>query len=373
MNEIVATPAVPESSPASVDKLAQSLLGAFDEVSDSGDAVEPAKGAAQPAKKPKKAPEPEPEEDDDEEQDDEAAVAKPARDVEPEEDDDAEPEDTRGSKEEPFSIKDLPADKYVKIKVDGEDMVVSARELADGYTRTEAFNKNFNRVKMQAQQAAEALQRAQAFPKQFNDSFNKFIRDPEHLLEYFMRDESMEQVLETLAIKYAQHSKRARENPEYRLQYQRQRDQAKLAAEREAFETQRRTEMQQRQQQEAQARARAVFDPGWKDGLKRAGFPQLTKETDAKLRSEVILRCQQKANSGQLVTTEDVSEYTMLAAKYLNLPTAKTKPAPSQVTQRQVAPPQRTRVDYSKMSNSQKKRDPNFFLAGVKTRDLLGR
>jgi hypothetical protein len=46
-----------------------------------------------------------------------------------------------GSEDNPYTVKTLPADKFVKLKVDGEETVVPMKELADGYIRQQTFNK----------------------------------------------------------------------------------------------------------------------------------------------------------------------------------------------------------------------------------------
>ena len=158
--------------------------------------------------------------------------------------------------------------------------------------------------------------------------------------------------------------KQHRENPDARLQFQRQRDQAKLAAEREAFESQRRQEQEQKQQQESRQRAESIFRPGWEAGLRKAGFP----EPNSDLYQEVMLRCNQRIQSGGVVTSDDVAEFVVRAARLLELPKASERklkaPTPSPVKKRETG-----KDEWSNVPASKRRRDPDYFLRALKPRD----
>src|SRR4051812_14700888 len=68
----------------------------------------------------------------------------------------------KGSKEDPLAIQDLQADRFVKIKIDGTDEVVSLRELGNGYIREQTFRGRVHR-------AGEVVQEAATVAKQFAD------------------------------------------------------------------------------------------------------------------------------------------------------------------------------------------------------------
>lgn len=276
--------------------------------------------------------------------------------------------DTRGSKKEPFSVKDLPADKFIEVKIDGEKLTIPLSELAHGYIREQTFNRRLNKTTELAQQAQQAVAQAAEVPKRVAREFQTFVRDPDELFTFFTATDDREQVLEAVARRYAELRRNHRENPEQGLAWKRQRDQQRIAYEREQFETQKRQEQQQRQQREAYAQAQAIFNPGWAKGLAKAGSPTPTKE----LWNEVLLRCQQKQATGEPVTSEDVATYTARACKLLELKPAtaqKPKPAP-------VAPPKERSAaqgrgkDWNAVPRRERAKSPDFFLRSLRAKDF---
>lgn len=363
---LTVTPAQP--APNVMDK----LVSAFDEPADAPEeAVEPAPGSPQPRQAPAKKPREEvPEEDEGDVPD--AAAAFDGDEGEGDEGE-HEPESTRGTQEDPYSVKELPDDRYIEIKVDGEKKAVSLREMAEGYTRTEAFNKRVNQTQLLTKQAQEVIAQASAFPQKFQQQFREFTQDPQQIYEFFLATPEREKVFVEAATALARHARQVREDPEYRVRYQRERDEARLRQKEEAFEAQRKAEMQAKQAEHNRQQWNNIFNPGWTEGLKKAGFPKLDKQTHAKLFEEVKFRCIQRAQSGGSVTSEDVADFTARAARSMDLPTAKNaRPAPAPVTKKSAEKPANRR-DWSKASSAEKKRSPEFFLSGVKTRDLLGR
>src|SRR5690349_14280727 len=114
----------------SIDSLVD---GAFSAMEADG-ALEGLEGVGKPgATKPKAKPEKEPEEP----REGAGEGDEPELELEGEEGD--EEADTRGTKEDPISITDLPEDSFIKLKIDGREETVSLRELGDGYIREQTF------------------------------------------------------------------------------------------------------------------------------------------------------------------------------------------------------------------------------------------
>jgi hypothetical protein len=284
-------------------------------------------------------------------------------------DGDAETHDPRGSKEEPFSVKDLPADKFIELKVDGEKTVVSLSELAAGYIREQTFSQRINRTKALADEAQAHLTRAKETQTSVREALREFVNDPDQLYDYFLATEDREKVLEAVAQRYAGQLRRFRENPQERLYFQRERDQARLQAEREHFEREKQQELQARQQQEQQERAFKVFKPGWEAGLKKAGFPTPTPE----LWEEVQVRCNQRHRAGHPVTSDDVAEFVHRAAKLLELPprsAKKPKPAPAAPLKDREAQRRRKDNPWADAPQSKRTKDPDYFLRNLRGRDF---
>ncbi len=278
--------------------------------------------------------------------------------------------DTRGSKEEPFTVKDLPKDKYIELKVDGERVTVSFDELASGYIREETFSRRINKTKALAEQAEEMVAKATGERQRVREELRALLHDPEQLYDFFLASDDREQVLEAVARKYAELRRLHRERPEERLRFQRQRDQERLEYERRAWQQQVEAEKQERIRKEQTERARSIFQPGWEAGLRRAGFPEVTQG----LWDEVMVRVNQKHQRGEQVTSDDVTDFVVRAAKLLELAPrgGKKRPAPAPVKEprREAAPAGRRKGDpWAGKTRAQKLRDPDYFLKNLRMRD----
>ncbi len=291
-------------------------------------------------------------------------------DAEGEQDPEHAEQDTRGSQEDPFTVKDLPDDKFIEVKVDGQKTIVPLSELASGYIRQQTFSKHLNESKQLTERAQAMVQAAQAFPEKLREQFRAWTQDPTEVLAFFLDSDDREEVLAKVAEHYARMRIAHRERPELRLQFQRERDLRKISAERERLEQQKQAEMQARQAEESRQKALSIWTPGWNEGLRRAGFPTPTPA----LQEEVMLRCQQRVQSGRLVTSDDIAEFVVRACKLLELPRQgdkhKPKPAPQPV--RREARPANTngRKDWDKVPRHQRVKSADFFLSGLKPRDF---
>lgn len=273
--------------------------------------------------------------------------------------------DTRGSKEDPFTVKDLPKDKFIELKIDGEKVVVSMDELGASYIREKTFSQRINRTKQLADEAQRAVTEAAAFPQKFRDEFRSFVTDAEQLFDFFMVSDEREAILDQVARRYAETVRHFRERPHDRLAFQRQRDQDRLARERAAFEEQKQAEQTARQQKEAQERAVAIFKPGWEAGLRKAGFPKPTQA----LYDEVMVRANHRAAQGSIVTSDDITEWVVRAAKLLELPKGnEKKPAPAPVMPVRERP--KKRGAYDDVPKHKRRQDPDYFLRSLKSSDF---
>ena len=276
-------------------------------------------------------------------------------------------DDTRGTQADPFTVKDLPSDKYIEVKIDGQKEVVPLSELASGYIREQTFSRRLNESRALTERAQAMVQAAQAFPERLRAQFREWTQSPEQVLEFFLDSHDRENVLEKVARKYAEMRIQHREQPEARLAFERARDQRRLQQERERFEAEQRAVLEQRQQQEAQQRARAVWEPGWNEGLRRAGFPTVTPE----LQEEVMVRCRQRIDAGRPVTSDDIAEFVARAAKLLELPRGGQKPQPApKPPPKPERPAARRQGDWDKVPRHQRARSVDFFLSGLKPRDF---
>lgn len=292
---------------------------------------------------------------------------------------DEEAHDTRGSKEEPFTVKDLPADKFIELKVDGEKKVVSLAELASGYIGQQTINQRLNQTKKLTDEAHALAAKAKEERTTVKRALADFLKDPDQLFEYFNDTADREKILEAVAVKYAEQVTRFRKNPEERLRFERARDEARLAWERQQWEQQVQAEQQAKQQQEMHERAMRVFKPGWETGLKKAGFPdvarggQLTPDGQ-RLWEEVLIRCNQRAATGAEVTSDDVADFTYRACKLLELKprgAQKPRPAPAPAPREATAAPRRNGKDPWKDKPARERiKDNDYFLKNLRARDF---
>lgn len=281
----------------------------------------------------------------------------------------AQTEHVRGSQDDPYTVKDLPADKYIELKVDGETRTVSLAEMAKGYIREETFHQRVGKVQQQAQDALDGAKKAQEMRARTRENLRAFVEDPDEMLEFFLGTEEREQVLEQLARRYALMRKTHRENPEERLKFQRQRDVQRLQQERAAFERQQEETRQAEQQRIQMQRAEQIFKPGWEEGLRKAGFPTPTKD----LYEEVMVRVNQRHLGGHAITSADIAEFTHRAAKLLGLPPRSNKrpaPAPAAAPREETRRSSGRRDPWKDVPRQERIRDPEYLLRGISRRDL---
>jgi hypothetical protein len=349
------------------DALIDSALDFLSNEGPANDTVAPEKPRTKP-----KAPEREPREPEQPEEGDEGIGGEDAPEGDAEGDGDeegAEEGHERGSKDDPFSVKDLPKDKFIEIKVDGEKTTVSLSELADGYIREKTFSARITRTKRLADEAQAMLTQASELPKRLQSEFQAFIKDHDQIYDFFLGTEEREQVFARAAERYALLLRRFRENPHERLAFQRHRDQERLGKEREAWESQKRAAETAAQRKESMERTLSIFKPGWEAGLRKAGFPTATRA----LYDEVMVRCRQLADSGGVVTSDDVATFTERAAKLLELPRASDKrlKAPPQAAPREAKKNGDKRVRaWDTMPAHERRKSPDFFLQNLRPKDF---
>ncbi len=282
-------------------------------------------------------------------------------------------EHERGSRSEPFSVKDLPEDRFIKLKIDGEEAVVSFKELAEGHIRQKTFDQRITRTKQLADEAQAHLVRLNETREQLRAATREFLYDPEQLYEYFTESEEREAVVMQLAQRLAAQVRTHRENPQARLEYERQRSERKLRAEQERWQAQKQAEQQAAAQREAQERFEKVFRPGWSDGLKRAGFPDTSGPHGQQLWDEVMVRLNQRHQTGKAIEPADVAEFVYRAAKLLELPpksAKKPRPAPAPSPKDRTAGAPRGRDPWAGKTRNAKLKDPEFFLKNLRPRDF---
>ncbi len=265
----------------------------------------------------------------------------------------------KGTRDNPLTIKDLPEDRFVKVKVDGEEQTVDLRDAVNGYIRRQTFDKGISKANAAVQEATAMATKAVEERTMLRQNFDGFISDAERMFPFYL--DNHPETLEAMAIKYAQ--LRQAENQDPRLKMQREfaakqrkleEETARTRKEREEWESQR------TRTQQAEA-ARKAFEPAYQEGLRAAGFPKVTKE----LQDEIRVRLDYARRRDGKLSPDTVKGAVIAAAKFLGAPAvpAAAKPAPVAKPTAKPAKPTNGRKDWASVPRPQRMNDPNFWFS----------
>lgn len=197
---------------------------------------------------------------------------------------DAEPAEA-GAEENPLGIGDLDEKTFVRIKSDGEDLVVSQRELANGYIREKSFNRRVNELRDETKRASELVEKSKAGSEKLRNDVHSLFANPERCFAYMSEHfpEQLEKVARTFATRFTEEEAMdPRQRERLLLDRQRKRDQKQLHAER--------TRRQELEANQARSSSRAAFQSAieapHREAFVEAGSPTLDKAGQAAFRQE---------------------------------------------------------------------------------------
>lgn len=285
---------------------------------------------------------------------------------------------TKGTREDPLTLKDVPEDKWLKIKVDGEVQLVNLREAVEGaYLRPQAFDRLLSKANRAKTEAETIARDAVEHQQRFRQGFDTWVRDPAKVFGMMLGEH--EEVLEQVAIRYAELRKAESENPMLRQQRIFSAQQRKIQEERQRTQAERQEWEGRRAREEAASAALRELKPGYDAGLKELGFPKVTAELNAEIRAR--LQVARSQNGGRPLSPADVRDAVVRAGRYIGAAaaapapaaTAARAPAAAQVARPRPAPaemampprPQQTSNGTSRfdnMSQSRRFNDPDYFL-----------
>ncbi|HYC48035.1 MAG TPA: hypothetical protein VED01_21390 [Burkholderiales bacterium] len=268
----------------------------------------------------------------------------------------------KGSREQPLTIKDLPKDKFIEVKVDGQKMVVDLAEALDGtFMRPAYLHKALNTAKLELGKAKEIASNAVQSQERFQQDWSRLLGSPEALLGYFLDSADSEAVFEQVAMGYFKIRKAERDNPELHLRRVRARDQREIDRRRKELDAREETDRTTRANQQRIQQIQERWKPGIEAGMRAAGFPEMTDE----LREEVEIRLARVKRKNGTVTAEDWEAAIPAAAKAIGAKPANARerrPAPPPPP---ATPPTRPRSngkkDWSTVPETQRLRDPSFY------------
>lgn len=238
---------------------------------------------------------------------------------------------SKGSKSDPWTVKDLPEDRFVKIKVDGVEESVSMREMADGYIRLETFTKRVNGAQTAVTQAENAVKELKETHGTTRAAVNQLLGDPKQLLDFYLRDAENEGIFRAAATEFAKLHSKWKANPQERAAWERERDSGRLKAERDAFEKQKQTDTQSREQREHSERRQRELRPGYEAGLAASGFPRERVDAEFQLEIKAYLHAVSQ-RTGKPATAEDMKQAVIRTAKLLGTQPGAPKPKPAAIT-----------------------------------------
>lgn len=293
--------------------------------------AKPAKERARPQlERPDKArarraePEPEPDdeppdEDDDEQQeaaelDDEQRPDDEDDEQRPEEDEDEAPllPPGKGSRENPLTLKDLPKDKFLKVKIDGKTTLVNLAEAVEGaYMRPESYHRLSNSVKAELERGQQVATQAVEAYEALTRDYDAWIKDPEMVLDTFLNQEEYEQCLHRVLNGYLEILRAEKADPEKGLRRRRARDEKRLAARQRELDERDQRDQRTRTQRAKMEQLQASWKPGKEAGMEKAGFPEMTKE----LSEEIDFRLSRRLRKNGTLTAKDWEEVIPEAAK----------------------------------------------------------
>jgi hypothetical protein len=269
----------------------------------------------------------------------------------------------KGQKDAPFAIADLPEDRFVEIKVDGEKEVVSLRELAAGHIRRRAFNKFTNRAQSAIEEARGYAETAVNERRSVRESLQNFLSDPAKMLDFML--DNQPEVAEQFARGYAAIWDSWQKNPDARRRFEWERQQRKLAVERKKFDEEREQHEKRMSSNRAAQAELERLKPVMQRTMRELGFPKVTP----KFRETVNIMCEaaRRTNGGKL-DPEDLREALHQANKLhpAESPVQARRPAPAPVAQRPAQPGRKPNGQYTKDWNqvpyNRRMADPDFFL-----------
>lgn len=216
-----------------------------------------------------------------------------------------------GAEDNPYTVKNLPKDMHVQIKIDGEDQTVSVRELTEGHMRQAAYNRRVNEAKGMGERARAVVAQAAAKHEQFRQGVLNTLRTPAKL-DAYMEEHHPEQWEAAIKLGVTRLVKLSRGTEEERRAYDRQRDRRSIDRERAALQAER-----QRVSRESQANASrdaklSVVKPAWERAVAQVGSPQFEQTEAQDIMSEIGSSLEVAARRAQRDLTAPEAEKVML-------------------------------------------------------------
>lgn len=267
----------------------------------------------------------------------------------------------RGTQEKPYTVKDLPEDKFVQVKIDGKPATVSMKELATGYIRQETFHGVYNRASQAIEEATTIAKRQLDERQALRQDVVALFSTPDRMFKHMLNNHPDEMMAlgQQIAAQYVEwkNNPEALASHKHSIQLRQvESERQRLQQEKSAWETQQRST-------QAQAEARRTWEPVYQKVMKEAGFPKLTPEF--RETCEALLH-QARAKSDNGKVSAEAFEACFRRALVLNKPEStvqnRTPAAPNNPARTARQPSSNGKKDWESKSYLARLRDPNFML-----------
>lgn len=219
-----------------------------------------------------------------------------------------EPVTAYGSESEPYTVDDFGEDEFVRVKIDGEEQIVSVREAIDSGLRRATFDRRANRLKLIQRETETFVKESQTQLRQWQKGFFDTVGDSEKLMA-FLEDHHPD-VLDEITL--AHHPALWEAHEKGNLETWRQ--QRKLRVRERLLEQQHKRaeqeQLTQKQRQRLEAR-RAVVGPALRAALAETGFERPSRELLGEIASALDAK---ESRLGRELTGEEI---TAIAAKWM--------------------------------------------------------
>lgn len=277
----------------------------------------------------------------------------------------------KGTREKPLLHKELPADKFIKLKApDGSEVVVSLKDAVAGVFMSKAMvDRHVSEAKNDSERAKAIALRAVDFQKRANERLSATLRDPQALVESLIEDDAGMQVLQSVAYAFA----RMRKNPQLRSNVIAELREKRVKAQQQDLE-QRRQALQQQEQEAAQfAQIQEQLAPAYKAGLREAGIMRKEQVTDElrdgiKMRFDYLRAKHKRTPTGPELKLCIKGAVEELKAKGKLAAPARPRAAPPvpETTTRS----SNGKIDWNEVPEGQRNRDPRFLFDKAARRSI---
>ena len=224
-------------------------------------------------------------------------------------DEDEADEDEAEPDKGPLKFSDLSDERKIEVTVDGEKVVVSEKELAQGYTRQETFHRRLNALHEERKSIVSQAQQVQQESDRVKRSTINLLQSPEQLDRY-METYFPEQWDEAVKIALTRMVDLEQRSEQEKLEYYRQRDRRLYEARLKHEQAKHQTLHQEKERARLTKEAADGLAGPMRTVMADAGYPDMSQEEKQTFLGRVsrALTSEQGATGQNIIPEDDVRE-----------------------------------------------------------------